>query len=303
MGKFIDGEYVSNSAASKHRRTNASGLEIPMPTYAEPTEQKFGKRIFNWLKEKRTRVIPSGTVEIIPEQHVVPNSNEAIVWEKETVKQGPAYKVIQTTRLVKLSELEDIVESEQNIEQELTELEVDVTPDDWHQISETFQPAPPPKAPAPIVKKIIPRAEAEMMYVPPRPKVNVIKANPFLASTSNLIPLNMPMHFSHPTSQGQTMVSDAPAYDADEAMRQEYLRNRNRPGYIAPVVYNLEGYENAIIHDNNLQDMAEVEIPEVANPNIMSMDDALSQVDGRPKGRKAEVNLMDEMEKAFGDVL
>lgn len=291
MGKFIDGEYVSDSSMAKYRGT--SGLETPeYPAYPEPSEHKFTKRVFDWIKKKKTRVIPSEQVGIVPDgQVLVGNGNESIVWEKETIKQGPAYKLVQTTKLVKLSDFKEIEESEQNISNELTELSVEVDANDWQTINNNIERQPKPK-PRPFKKKLIPVSEAPV-YTPPKRKGNVIKANPFVASPDNLIPLTGTMYFAHNMPQNKQShdytKNDLP-YDADEIMRQEYLRNRNRPGYLTPV--DMREYENVMIDDTG-----KVIVPEetkVVEP---------VKTEAAPKGRKKELNLMDEMDRFFGDVL
>lgn len=196
MGKFIDGEYVSDYDAARRNGTNSYLDSPPDPVYEEPKEHKFSKRVFNWLKEKRTRVIPAQQAGIVPDTQVIKNANESIVWEKETIKKGPAYKLVHTTKLVKLSDFEEIVESEQNIVQELGQLNVAVSDSDWSQINDSITPVPPARRYIPP-KKLIPTQMAMQMYPPPtHPKPSVIKSNPYTVSTSNLIPLGTPMYYS-----------------------------------------------------------------------------------------------------------
>lgn len=214
-------------------------------------------------KIKKQRVIDAVQIDVIPVPQTIGNGNETTVWEKETIKEGPAYKVVHTTKLVKISEFKPIVESEQNIAHDLDALNVKISSEDFQAITQKFEPAEP-KANEKPVTYLAPKKEAEAIYPKAKRLPNVIKANPtptyvpakiyypstgpsasdnarasidpYQASASNLIPLSAPTYFAGDTKPKPAttgLIGDQPAFDADEAMKQEYLRNRNKPGYLS----------------------------------------------------------------------
>ena len=227
MGKFT----AKKKTKSPFPKADGLGSDT-----AEPEEHKFSKRLFGWLKDQKPRIISHDEIGVVSESHPIASKDESIVWEKETIKKGPAYKLVSVTKLVRLSDYELAVESEQKANKELTELDDNAKSADWSQIKGNLRDnlsASIRKIPTKDTK-----GTQSMEYTRLRPLPNVIKANPYIASANNLIPL--------------ASSAPAPAPSADELMRQEYEQNRDKPGYITPVSYNLDGYEDALIGDEAL---------------------------------------------------